>query len=228
MMNDDEQGRAKTEGPSVDTPPNSQASDCCQEVVETPPHPTRTVSWGDVEAEIDVEIADLILDCWKAGLVTMNSCQDNSGGRVWIQFLTCGYAERFLDQVAVYDESYTSLYNRIRHAWDPPEGLRPEVLWEYRVFPFDYGVHQEIIDDCYIDETFLGQHDFEFSCSVRFPRTDLPVVCERLAHAASLAPALGSSSPSSPNKPGNERGEQPSGHESQLDQAPEDQNGGTK
>jgi hypothetical protein len=34
-------------------------------------------------AEVDIEIASLLLDLWPLGLWTLNSCQDNVG-KVWI------------------------------------------------------------------------------------------------------------------------------------------------
>jgi hypothetical protein len=40
-------------------------------------HKTRFIRYQDREADVDVEIADLVYNLWKLDLGTLNSCQDN-------------------------------------------------------------------------------------------------------------------------------------------------------
>jgi hypothetical protein len=47
-------------------------------------HETKLIKYKDQQAQIDVEIANLVLNLWKLGLRTSNSCQDNvPKGFVW-------------------------------------------------------------------------------------------------------------------------------------------------
>jgi len=39
-------------------------------------HPATIISHGELEAEIDIELAPLILEIWRAGITTIHSCQD--------------------------------------------------------------------------------------------------------------------------------------------------------
>ena len=142
-------------------------------------HKTVLVRWGDEEAWIDEEIASLIRELWKAGIFTMNSCQENRPGWVWIQFAHATGAEAFLSIVARYEKGACTFYNRIRQAWAPKEGdLEGE--WEYDVHPMDMAVEEILVDDEYIEEFCTGPSDFIFTFSIRFPRTDLPVILKRV------------------------------------------------
>ena len=142
-------------------------------------HKTVLVRWGEDEAQIDVEIAPLIREIWKAGVFTRNSCQEDRPGWVWIEFGNAFEAERFLNIVAVYDRESGSLYNRIRQAWGTCDGESDDA-WEYDAHPWDLAVKRELIDDDYIEEFCEGPSEFFFRFSIRFPRTDLPKVLERV------------------------------------------------
>src|SRR5262245_5404423 len=77
------------------------------------------VAWGERDAEVDIELAPLILTLWEAGIGTSNSSQERWPGISWIEFLTASDAEQFLDLIAPTthgeeggDETW-ALHNRI-------------------------------------------------------------------------------------------------------------------
>ena len=49
-------------------------------------HAAVVVEHGDLREEIDVQIAPLILETWKAGIQAMMSCQETDPGMAWIEF----------------------------------------------------------------------------------------------------------------------------------------------
>ena len=135
-----------------------------------PRHKTVLVRWKDQSAYIDKRIAPLILELWKAEIATVNSCEENRPGWMWIEFLYVTDAERFLNIVARYEHGIRSFYNRIRQAWE--FGDRPLTdAWEYDVYPFDLSVEETEVDGA-ISESSSGPSDFVFSMCVRFPRSD--------------------------------------------------------
>ena len=142
-------------------------------------HETVPVTWKGQQAQIDKGIAPLIREIWKAGIATLNSCEENRPGWVWIQFEHSTEAERFLNIVAQYDEGMDTLYNRIRQEWVPMDA-EMEGEWEYSVLPKDVAVEQTLVDDEYLEESCSGPSNFFFTLSIRFPRTDLPRVLERV------------------------------------------------
>lgn len=142
-------------------------------------HKTKLIQHEDMEAEVDLKIADLILNLWKLDLTTTNSCQDNNPKDwIWIEFASTLDAEQFLNICAnEYSDDVDSLYNRIRQEWD---GAKDS--WKYSTCIDDYNVHQEIDEeDDSIIEISLGKPDFMFSMSIRFPAYDLKEV-ERLVN----------------------------------------------
>src|SRR5262249_44089247 len=83
-------------------------------------HKQVTVRWKGMEAEVDEELAPLILTLWKNGIVTTNSCQENRPGIAWIEFLTPEDARLFLNKVVEYPTKeevdgpfWETLYGRI-------------------------------------------------------------------------------------------------------------------
>lgn len=148
-------------------------------------HKARLIKWKDQEAEIDIEIADLILNLWKLELDTFNSCQDDvPRGFVWIQFASAYDAEMFLNYVSEYSEEPNSVYGRITRAWGDPTDLD----WLYTPHIEDYGVDEKVMDDDTILSTFTGQHEIQFSISVRFPHSDLAFVEKRIRKALNQQP----------------------------------------
>ena len=146
---------------------------------ETPTgHKTVHVRWQDFEAEIDKNIAPLILELWKADLITCNSCEKTRDGLVWIEFIDTNCTERFLGIVARYEEETGSLYNRIRGKWVPDSGVL-EGAWRYRSDVEDFAVKETEVNG-EITEAYSGPSQFLFSMSVYFPPSDLPAVVDRL------------------------------------------------
>src|SRR5262249_27978542 len=121
-----------------------------------PGHKTVTVCVGAWEADIDEEIALLIEEIWKADIMTMNSCQGNRLGIVWIEFLTADDATRFLNIVAEYDKETDSLYNRIRHGWQRRNAKMSAPFWEYTTRPQDFAIQQQLDEN---DECLDEWHD---------------------------------------------------------------------
>jgi len=137
---------------------------------------------GDMEAEVDQGIAALIREIWKAGIGTLNSCQENQPGIVWIEFVTCEDARCFLNIVAAYEDGLDTLYNRARQGWNPiDEDDMMHPFWSYDIHPEDLALQEEI-DDAgdVLAETHPGAPEFEFSVSIRFPECDYPLVLKRL------------------------------------------------
>ncbi len=136
------------------------------------------VEWNGQSGMIDIGIAPLILEIWKAGIYTGNSCEENRPGWVWIQFLHTSGAEDFMSIFGRYEEGIETFYNRIRGVWCHIDGEIPD-KWEYDALPFDLAV-VKWEEDGYIRESCNVPSQFMFSLSVRFPRSDLPVVLARM------------------------------------------------
>jgi hypothetical protein len=147
-------------------------------VRETRIHETTHIKVGDMEADIDLDIAPLIKELWMADIETCNSCQENQPGIVWIEFLTVDDACKFLDIVARFRSGVNTMYNRIRQAWEAPEMALP--FWQYDVYPLDLSVDEEVDKDGCIDERPCGKACFVFACSIRFPQEDYEVVLKRM------------------------------------------------
>lgn len=146
-----------------------------------PEHKTAVVKWEHREAEIDEEIAPLVLELWKAEIETVNSCQDNfPKGYVWIQFGSAGDAEKFLDIVVTkFASGRHSLYQRVLGTWDCT-GLEPKD-WEYSTHLDDCNLTFIPDDDSVsVTERHGGNPCFHFTLSIRFPGRDLKVVTERM------------------------------------------------
>lgn len=155
-------------------------------------HKQVPIEWRGRRAEVDEEMAPLIRALWRAGISTTLSCQENRPGVAWIAFATPEDARRFLNRVAVYPDAADlreaggrtsvgnvpfreTLYGRIT-------GCDSEGDWEYGVFVDDYGVAEELVGNESVT-THVGPADFEFGVSIRFPRSDMPLILERLTSA---------------------------------------------
>jgi len=132
-------------------------------------HPTTILEWAGFSAEIDVEIAPLILLIWEQGIDTVSCCQ-NVEDRVHIEFWTPADLTRFLDAAVDHSSDVESIYNRaaIEHEPDDWEDFRVHRLWHYAA-------------GSPIDLNPLGRRPrFELPVSVFFPRTDLAAVVSAL------------------------------------------------
>ncbi len=135
-------------------------------------HPQARIEHAGKSADVDEQIAPLVLELWRANLLTIASCQD-LGGRVSIEFEDGRTAETFLNLVAGERSSdVDSIYNRIIVEEEPDdwEYFRRHRIWEYEAGrPIDYAE--------------AGPPDFEFwGVAVRFPHGDLDEVLRRVRH----------------------------------------------
>lgn len=133
-----------------------------------------------MSAEVDEAIAPLIRALWERGLETSMSCQDNTPGRIWVEFPTAAAAEEFLNALTdpTEDQQLDSLTARVRGAWstvDADESLR----WDYAVTLDDWSFDSQEVDGL-IDEWRVGGPDLHFALSVRFPQSDFDEVVRRV------------------------------------------------
>jgi hypothetical protein len=139
------------------------------------------LQWNDWESDVDEGIAPLILELWKAGILTSLSCEENRRELMWIMFPDAFCAQDFLNIVAKYEEDSESLYQRIKNGWTRHRKDDAPGTWEYDVGIDDYSVELIVDDEENIaEEVCTGPADFVFGLSVRFPKTDYPVLLERM------------------------------------------------
>ena len=62
-------------------------------------HRTRHIQYRDLDAKIDIKIANLIYWLWVKEIRTCQSCQENEPGIVWIQFESAQHAFKFVQKV---------------------------------------------------------------------------------------------------------------------------------
>lgn len=145
---------------------------------------------GDLAAEVDVELAPLVLETWRAGIATIHSCQDvgenvagllaelphlgelvrRETGRASIGFPTPEALVAFLDAVANAGPR-DELYERMVH-WATSDA------WQLVVAVQDRGLAGGAAGTA-ADRT--PRTSFEpVSFQVRFPRTDVAEVTERM------------------------------------------------
>ena len=165
-------------------------------------HPTTTVTHEDRAAEVDVELAPVILEIWRAGIDTIHSCQDvgenvaglaaglphladvvrRESGRASIGFAGGDAVMAFLDVLANAGPR-DQLYERMVH-WASPDA------WQLVLGVQDQGLRD--------GEAGQGVDGAALSClvlasfQVRFPRSDVGEITERLRrHNRNEAVALG-------------------------------------
>ncbi len=107
------------------------------------PHPQETIRHRGREAEMDKDLAPLILELWRAGWWTTNSCQEHPPtGMVWVEFERPMFALGFLDAVVPFNPETGSLWSRVE-SWtfemiEPASGPRgtrhgSEGMWQYHI-----------------------------------------------------------------------------------------------
>jgi hypothetical protein len=91
-----------------------------------PKHAQVVIEWEGCRAEVDEEIAPLILTLWRLGIRTYESCQHTPNDGVYVDFVTPTDAKNFFDMV--YDLFFWMqwLFMDI----PPPDG--PSVCIEFR------------------------------------------------------------------------------------------------
>jgi hypothetical protein len=165
-------------------------------------HPTTTVTHGDRAAEVDVELAPLVLEIWRAGIETIHSCQDvgenvaglaaglphladvvrRETGRASIGFARGDAVVAFLEVLANAGPR-DRFYERMVH-WASP------AAWQLVLGVQDQGLRDgdagEGVDGTPLSRLVLA------SFQVRFPRTDADEITARLRrHNRGEAVALG-------------------------------------
>lgn len=140
-------------------------------------HKAVPVRYGDQEAQVDEQIAPLILAMWRAGIRTYQSCQSKPEGWVWLQFDCSHEVERWLSIVGDDAEPGDSLHERLWCGYDGEGGFNQ---WEFRLVVFDPESEEIVDEDGGIETIQLGPPDFLVLTCIHFPQSDLPTVMARL------------------------------------------------
>lgn len=93
-----------------------QPDDLQRVAAETPMirHETVTVQHPDgYEVALDLEIAPLVVEMWRAGVRTRMSCQEGHDGYSWLVFEDLDDLANFLSVVGVYESPEDSVWNRM-------------------------------------------------------------------------------------------------------------------
>lgn len=141
-------------------------------------HRTVSIAYGDWKADIDIAIAPLILEMWRAGIETYLSCQGSPPGWIWIMFGDVDALRCFLNIVGRFEPSRRSLHHRMRRGYDLPEGALPGRWW-YRMVVDDSTtlVAEDDEEDCWTEPELP---DWQIRFCLHFPRKDLSMVLQRL------------------------------------------------
>lgn len=135
---------------------------------------------------VDKGIANLLKLIWSKGIKTVNSCEENKPGIIWIQFQSINDLNKFLNRIARYPKGHgenfwDTMYGRMMNLSNEKEN------WNYdMVIPVNYGVEEKLIKNSKSSsgyeaiETFTGKHDIDFNPSLRFPKKDLTEIMRNL------------------------------------------------
>jgi hypothetical protein len=134
---------------------------------------------GERSGQIDKEIAPLIKEVWTANIETVECREEGRPGAALVVFATSADAEVFLNIVAVYEEGEESLYRRITHNRENPDGPAGVPLWDYSARPLDGALRIDAREDG-VEEYHEGPPDFFLKIYTWIPRTDLPEILKRL------------------------------------------------
>lgn len=169
-------------------------------------HPATVVAHGDLTAEVDLELAPLVLETWRAGITTIHSCQDvgenlaglavdlphladvvrREAGRASIGFAGLDGLLAFLDALANAGPR-DGFYERIAH-WASPDA------WQLALGTRDVGLEVDTDDrrgGLAPDGTPWSRFA-ALSFQVRFPRSDVGEMTDRMGHhSRGEAAALG-------------------------------------
>jgi len=136
-------------------------------------HIAKLVQYEEMSAEIDVNIANLILLCWKLNIFTFLSCEDNvPSGWIWINFCSAQDLEKFISIISSNRDN--EIYNRIY----PKYGFNQEIEdcgWRYDLDIVDSGMDEQIIikdGKEYVEDIPLMETNAIIVPSVRFPQSD--------------------------------------------------------
>jgi len=143
-------------------------------------HPQARIEHGGKSADVDEEIAPLVLELWRANLWTIASCQD-LGGRVSIEFED-GRTPRHFSTSSLTGAAATSIRSTTGSSWkkNPTTGSTSGDI---------ASGNTELGDR--LTTRKQGPPDFEFwGVAVRFPRSDLDEALRRVRdfNAAQASP----------------------------------------
>lgn len=137
-------------------------------------HKQINIQYGEMAAEVDEGIAPLILEMWKADIMTFMLCENNGdeynnlGDVMWVlidefdvsPFLNCIFGKRERD----------GLYYRAKMETESEDD------WMYDIMIDDLSL---VIRDDEVD--YDGPPDMGFRVSIRFPVSDYPEVLRRMS-----------------------------------------------
>lgn len=130
------------------------------------------IEWEGRSADVDAGIAPLILACWRNGIDTLLSCEENQPGVAWIMFAEPDDAKRFLDIAALPGQE---MYQRIMGQTGTEDD------WEFDIAPHDFNdVETEDDQGNIIAHHWHGPPDITFDVGVRFPAGDIPLILARM------------------------------------------------
>mgnify|MGYP003410002828 CR=1 FL=1 len=139
-------------------------------------HKTIEISHFENIADVDEKIAPLILACWKLGIKTRLSCENNvPKSWVWIMFDSATDAEKFISIVAANRKH--SIYERISQEYENGEGKD----WKYDICMADEST-ELISNDNYetVESFYHAPPNLKMNISVRFPCSDLKYVMKMI------------------------------------------------
>jgi len=121
-------------------------------------HKTKQIKYGQIEADIDEKIAPLILEIWKSGIATDESCQDYDGD-IFIGFASTSDFLRFLHLLSCNSDYFKCKCHSLSAdniAWDDADWKMWNLLQE-------------------VDEA-----QFDFAPCLTFPPKDMSLIIEKL------------------------------------------------
>ena len=135
---------------------------------------------------VDEGIAPLLQIIWNCGIITINSCQENKPGIIWIEFLAAEDAEAFLTRIVSGLDPINNpkadnwLYSRITGA---------NGGWQYTAHPHDAREYIDDEDGC-IGLDASQSCSIALSISIRFPVDDYKILRDILEGKSSLTNAI--------------------------------------
>jgi hypothetical protein len=150
------------------------------------------VVWESLRAQVDEELAPLILALWKVGILTYRSGRDDDSATAYIVFPTFKDAKEFLDLVA--EDRPRRRYGNVIGQGDAGDLRFRDTFygmimgcgcigdWVYTVEPCDRGVEWGKVDGRWQGRR-VGPADLDFLFRIRFPMSHVPQLVQRIAAA---------------------------------------------
>ena len=132
-------------------------------------HLSLHVRLGEQEADVDRELAFLILEIWRSEIRTLSPCDGNlPEGWCGIWFASAPDATQFLTVVGQYERERRSLFQRLIGTHSDPDN------WRYLVLPVDLapGVAEAHLEN--------SRPVLDLAVRVEFPKSDLESLIGRM------------------------------------------------